>query len=69
MLPVSFDNFKGFDSHIIMSYIYKNFAQSVIQVIQTPSTKYFSFQIGNLRFSDSLQFLNASLESLVQNVV
>ena len=55
--------------HIIMSYINKNFPPSDIQVIPTTSEKYISFQSGSLRFLDSLQFLNASLESLVQRLV
>ena len=68
MLPVFFHKLKGFDSHIIMTYIDKNFAPSDIQVILTTSEKYISFQICNLRFLDSLQFLNASLDSLVQSL-
>ena len=68
MLPVIFNNLKGFDSHIIMSYIVRNFASSDIQVIPTTSEKYISFQIGRLGFLDSLQFLNASLDLLVQSL-
>ena len=68
ILPVSFHNLKGFDSHI-MTYIDRNFAPSDIQVIPTTAEKYISFQIGSLRFVDSLQFLNASLESLIQSLV
>ena len=68
MLPVFFHIMKGFDSHIIMSYINKNFAPSDIQVIPTTSKKYISFQIGSLRFLNSFQFLNASLDSLVQSL-
>ena len=40
MLPVFFHNLKGFDSHIIMTYVNKNFAPSDIQVIPTTSQKY-----------------------------
>ena len=54
MLPVIFHNLKGFDSHIIMSYISRNFAPSDIQIIPTTSEKYISFQIGSLRFLDYL---------------
>ena len=39
MLPVFFDNFNGFDSHVIMTYVNKNFASSDIQVIPTTSEK------------------------------
>ena len=51
-----------------MSYIDRKFASSDIQVIPTTSEKYISFQIGSLRFLDSLQFLNALLDSLFQSV-
>ena len=68
MLPVFFHNLKCFDSHNIMTYIYRNFALSDIQVIPATSEKYISFQIFNLRFLDSLQFLNASLDSLAQSL-
>ena len=50
-----------------MTYIDKNFALS-IQVIPAASEKYIIFQICSLRFLDSLQFLNASLDSLVQSL-
>ena len=68
MLPVFFHNLKGFDSHIIMTYIDRNFAPSDIQVIPTTSEKYISFKKCSLRCFDSLQFLNASLESLAQSL-
>ena len=67
ILPVFFHNFKGFDSHIIMTYIDRNFSPSDIHTIPITSEKYISFQFGGLRFLDSLQFLNASLDSLVQS--
>ena len=39
-----------------------------IQVIASNSEKFTAFQIGQLRFLDSLQFLNASLDALVSNL-
>ncbi len=36
--------------------------------IPTNFEKYISFSLGNLRFIDSLQFLNSSLEKLVENL-
>ena len=51
-----------------MKYVNKNVAPADIQVIPTTSKKYISFEIGSLRFLDSLQFLNASL-SHVQSLV
>jgi len=73
-LPVIFHNLKNYDSHFIM----KNFEKYVekqskdgkikyddIKVIPLNSEKFITFQIGNLRFLDSYQFLSTSLEDLV----
>ena len=37
-------------------------------VIANNEEKYVAFHIGNLRFLDSMQFMNASLASLVANL-
>ena len=68
MIPVIFHNLKGYDSHLILQYITLEYAPSSIDVIPTSSEKFLSFQIGNLRFLDSLQFLTASLDTLVQSL-
>ena len=68
MIPVFLHNLKGYDVHIIMQYIIREYAPSSIDVIPT-SEQFFSFQIGNLRFLDSLQFLTASLDVLVKNLI
>jgi len=39
-----------------------------IQVIPLNSEQYMAFQIGNIRFIDSFQFLTASLDTLVKNL-
>ena len=62
MIPVFFHNLKGYDAHIILQYITQEYAPNLINVIQTSSEKFISFQIDNLRFLDSLQFLTASLD-------
>ena len=54
ILPVFFHNMKGFDSHIIMTYIDTNFAPSDIHIIPTTSEKYISFQY---RQSQILRFV------------
>ena len=41
---------------------------SSIDAIPTTSETFLSFQIGNLRFHDSLQFLTTSLDTLVQSL-
>ena len=54
MVPVIFHNLKGYDSHLIMQYFTHEYASSSIDVISTSWEKYLSFQIGNIRFLDSL---------------
>ncbi len=67
--PVFFHNLSGYDGHIIFQSL------SEVEGIQTPQVlaktmeKYLSFTIGSLHFNDSLQFLNSSLDKLVQNAL
>ena len=68
IIPVIFHNLKGYDSHLIMKYVTHVYAPKSIDVISTTSDKFLSFQIGSLRFIDSLQFLTASLDTLVQSL-
>ena len=64
-----FHNWSGYDGHIIFQSL------SEVQGIPTPKVlaknmeKYLSFSIGSLHFKDSLQFLNSSLDKLVQNAL
>ena len=67
MIPVIFHDLKGYASNLNLQYITRMYAPISIDVIPTFSQKYLSFQIGNLRFLDSLQFLTASLDTLVQS--
>jgi hypothetical protein len=64
-IPVVFHNLKGYDSHLIMQHIGK--FDGRISCIPNNMEKYLSFSLGNLVFIDSLQFLNASLDKLVDN--
>ena len=68
MIPAIFHHFKGYDSHLILQYITREYAPSSIDVIPTSSGKFLSFQIGILRFVDTLQFLTASLDTIVQSL-
>ena len=60
---VVFHNLRGYDSHLIMQAISR--VEGSISCIPNNMEKYISFSLGQLRFIDSLQFLNASLGSLV----
>ena len=68
MIPVIFHNLKGYDSHLLLQYVSREYAPNTIDVIPTTSEKFLSFQIGILRFLDSLQFLTAFLDTLVQSL-
>ena len=67
VIPVVFHNLKGYDSHHIMEKLGK-YKDKRITVIPNTTEKYISFSIDNIRFIDSLQFMNASLEKLVGNL-
>ncbi len=64
-IPIFFHNLRGYDSHLIIKALDKHFAKD-IKVIASTTEKFMSFTIGGFRFVDSLQFLNASLDSLVK---
>ena len=67
-VPVIFHNLRGYDSHLIIKEI-SNFDVD-IDVIPNGLEKYMAFIINrNLVFIDSMQFMNSSLDSLVENLV
>ena len=66
-IPIVAHNMKNFDSHLIMNAL-GQYKEKRISIIPTNTEKYISFSLGNLRFIDSLQFLNSSLEKLVSNL-
>ena len=65
IIPVIFHNLRGYDSHLIMQAISET--KEKLDCIANNMEKYISFSIWQLRFIDSLQFLNASLEKLVKS--
>ena len=67
-IPIVFHNLRGYDSHLLMESAGKMCKDRKLSVIPNHSEKYLSFSVGNLRFIDSLQFLNESLETLVANL-
>ena len=70
-IPVVFHNLRGYDSHLIMQAISKiqetNEDEDYLKLSCIPNNteKYISFNLGNLRFIDSVQFLLTSLDRLV----
>ena len=65
-LPVIFHNLRGYGGHLIMQEISKFDVE--ISVIPNGLEKRISFTINkNLIFIDSMQFMNSSLDALVEN--
>ena len=69
-IPVFFHNLRGYDGHLIMQGIHRYADEKSIRVIPNNMEKYVSFQLGNLRFLDSLQFLGpgSSIDRLAKNL-
>ena len=74
-LPIIFHNLKGYDSHFIIKHFKKEYTEHLddggktvhddIKIIPLSGEKCLMFQVGNLRFLDSYQFMSAKLEELV----
>ena len=58
----------GYDSHIIFRNLHKIKINGTPSLIAKGMEKFISFQLEELAFKDSLQFLNSSLEKLVENL-
>ena len=68
-IPVIFHNLRGYDGHLILkSFKREIFKKGDISCIPNNMERYLSFTIDNLRFIDSLQFMNESLEKLCKNL-
>ena len=66
-MPVIFQNLRGYDSHLIFNEL-NNFDVK-IDVIPSRLEKYIAFFLNkNLVFIESMQFMNSSLEKLVENL-
>ena len=60
--------FLGYDSHIIFKSLNKVKLNKEPTVIAKGMEKFISLNVEELAFKDSLQFLNSSLEKLVENL-
>jgi len=80
-LPIVFHNLKPYDAHFVIKHLKKQYAARCrdqdddddeqeeaygdIRVTPLNGKKYLSFQVGNLCFIDSFQFLSTFLDNLV----
>ena len=62
-IPVVFHNLRGYDAHHLMQAM--SHLQKEVKCVANNMEKYITFSVGGLRFIDSLNFLQGSLDSLV----
>ena len=62
-IPAIFHNLKGYDGHLLMQAMAR--VRGEIKCIATNTEKYISFSLGNLKFIDSVNFMQSSLDKLV----
>jgi Recombination endonuclease VII len=67
-VPVVFHNLRGYDGYFILREL-ASIADRLekIEVIAKNLDKYTCIEVNNVRFMDSMQFINGSLETLVEN--
>ncbi|KAL9954681.1 hypothetical protein ACROYT_G042247 [Oculina patagonica] len=68
-IPVVFHNLRGYDAHHLMQAMSKisREAQKNVKCVAKNMEKYITLTFGGLRFIDSLNFLQGSLDSLVKD--
>ena len=74
-LPIVFHNLKNYDSHFVIKYFERQYTErrakggkvsfDDVKVIPLNGERFLQFQIGNLKFMDSFQFLSSSLDNFV----
>lgn len=66
-LPVIIHNARNYDNHLIIKEIPQNYAEN-INIIPINFEKFTTFSLDCIKFMDSFQFLDSSLDSLVNNL-
>ena len=62
-IPVVFHNLRGYDAHHLMQAMSQ--LQKEVKCVANNMEKYITFSVGGLRFIESLNFLQGSLDSFV----
>ena len=65
-IPVIFHNFRGYDSHLVCESVGRSANALHIQVIAETFERYKSMKVGQLKYIDSMQFMNSSLVSFTK---
>ena len=63
-IPIVFHNLRGYDAHHLMKAMSN--LQKEVKCVANNMEIYITFSVGGLRFTDSLNFLQGSLDSLVR---
>ena len=63
-LPILFHNLRGYDAHLIFQKVKREHGK--INVIPNNFERYISFDVGRLKFLDSMQFLSCGLNKLAE---
>ena len=66
-VSVFLHNAKSYDAHLLLSHASPS-KHGQVSCIPRTTEQYLSFQIGNLVFKDSMQFMNKSLDNLVSSI-
>ena len=66
--PSSFHNFRGYDSHLVCESVGRSVNAHQIKVIAETFERYKSMKVGQLKYIDSMQFMNNSLANLTKNL-
>ena len=67
-IPVVFHNFRGYDSHLVCESVGRSVNAHQIKVIAETFERYKSIKVGQLKYIDSMQFMNNSLANLTKNL-
>jgi hypothetical protein len=67
-IPVVFHNFRGYDSHLVCESVGRSANAQHIRVIAETFERYKSMKVGQLKYIDSMQFMNSSLAKLTKNL-
>jgi len=67
-IPVVFYNFYGYDSHLVCESVGQSVNAHQIKVIAETFEHYKSMKVGQLKYIDSMQFMNNSLANLTKNL-
>lgn len=67
-IPIFLHNAKSYDSHLLLRYLPKDFAKE-ISIIPINLEKISMFTLDHLKILDSFQFLDGSLDTLIENLL